>query len=191
MKGYCPPQGKKGEKLLFIRYSALGDVVRGIPLAATIKETLPNIPLTWLLVHPYEELVKDQPYVDDVLVWDRSRGLKGFIDVILRVRASGFTHLLSFQGTDRSAIIALFSGIKNRAGRHDGHLSFIICHGKTSQMLGRPVKVDEHRLCYVISSKLVAFRDDLLKNAPILGVACVIGASKEIKRWPLCHWVIS
>ena len=189
MKHYCPPQGKKGEKLLFIRYSALGDVVRGIPLAATIKETLPNIPLTWLLVHPYQELVKDQPYVDDVLVWDRSRGLKGFIDVILRVRASGFTHLLSFQGTDRSAIIALFSGIKNRAGRHDW-ASFVynLPREDISQMLGRPVKVDEHRLYYVISSKLVAFRDDLLKNAPLPRVACVIGASKEIKRWPLCHW---
>ena len=122
MKGYCPPQGKKGEKLLFIRYSALGDVVRGIPLAATIKETLPNIPLTWLLVHPYEELVKDQPYVDDVLVWDRSRGLKGFIDVILRVRASGFTHLLSFQGTAVGHYRLIF---RNKIGEDTiGHLSF-------------------------------------------------------------------
>lgn len=189
MKRYCPPQGKEGEKLLFIRYSALGDVVRGIPLAATIKKILPNVPLTWLLVHPYEELVSGQPYVDDVLVWDRSIGLKGFIDVILRVRKSGFTHLLSFQGTDRSAIIALFSGIKNRAGRHDW-ASFVynLPREDISQMLGRPVKVDEHCLYYVVSDKLRAFRDGLLKKVPLPRIACVIGASKEVKRWPLYHW---
>ena len=179
MRRYVPPQGKTGEKLLFIRYSALGDIVRAMPIVATIKEIVPSLHISWLLVHPYEELVKDQPYVDDVLVWDRSRGLKGFIDVILRVRASGFTHLLSFQGTDRSAIIALFSGIKNRAGRHDW-ASFVynLPREDISQMLGRPVKVDEHRLYYVISSKLVAFRDDLLKN-------CLLYTSWETSTaWP-------
>ncbi|NLG93757.1 MAG: glycosyltransferase family 9 protein, partial [Acetomicrobium flavidum] len=54
MAGYNPPSGTKDEKILFIRYSALGDVVRAIPLAATIKATLPEVSLTWLLVHPYE-----------------------------------------------------------------------------------------------------------------------------------------
>ncbi|MEN2995799.1 MAG: hypothetical protein ABC360_02120 [Acetomicrobium sp.] len=84
MARYNPPSGTKDEKILFIRYSALGDVVRAIPLAATIKEALPEARLTWLLVHPYEELIKGQPYVDDVLVWDRKQGFKGFVRLIIK-----------------------------------------------------------------------------------------------------------
>ncbi|MEG3065640.1 hypothetical protein [Acetomicrobium sp.] len=108
MAGYNPPLGTKDEKILFIRYSALGGVVRAIPLAAAIKAALPEVSLTWLLVHPYEELIEGQPYVGDLLVWDRKLGFKGFVRLILKIRKANFTHMISMQGTDRSAVIAFF-----------------------------------------------------------------------------------
>lgn len=189
MAGYNPPLGTKDERILFIRYSALGDVVRAIPLAATIKEALPKARLTWLLVHPYEELIEGQPYVDDVLVWDRKQGFKGFVRLILNIRRGGFTHMVSMQGTDRSAVMALFSGIKNRAGRHDW-ASFVynVPSEDMAQILGRPVKVEKDRVYYQVSSKLCRFADDLLSATPRPRVACVIGASKPVKRWPVCSW---
>jgi len=189
LAGYNPPLGTKDEKILFIRYSALGDVVRAIPLAATIKEALPKSKLTWLLVHPYEELIEGQPYVDDVLVWDRKQGFKGFVRLILNIRRGGFTHMVSVQGTDRSAVIALFSGIKNRAGRHD-RASFVynMPSEDLTEVLGRPVRVDEGRIYYQVSDKLRLFAKSLLKGMPKPHIACIIGASKFVKRWPVCCW---
>ena len=189
MAGYNPPLGTKDERILFIRYSALGDVVRAIPLAATIKEALPEARLTWLLVHPYEELIEGQPYVDDVLVWDRKQGFKGFVRLILNIRRGGFTHMVSMQGTDRSAVMALFSGIKNRAGRHDW-ASFVynMPSEDMAQILGRPVKVEKDRVYYQVSSELCRFADELLSATPRPRVACVIGASKPVKRWPARSW---
>lgn len=189
MAGYNPPLGTKDERILFIRYSALGDVVRAIPLAATIKEALPEARLTWLLVHPYEELIEGQPYVDDVLVWDRKQGFKGFVRLILNIRRGGFTHMISMQGTDRSAVIAFFSGIKNRAGRHDW-ASFVynMPSEDLTEVLGRPVKVEKDRVYYQVSSELCRFADDILSATSRPRVACIIGASKPVKRWPACSW---
>ena len=70
MGNYRPPDGIGEERLLFIRYSALGDVVRAIPVVATIKKTFPALHITWLLERPFDELIQGQPYVDDMLVWD-------------------------------------------------------------------------------------------------------------------------
>jgi len=189
LAGYNPPLGTKDEKILFIRYSALGDVVRAIPMAATIKEALPKVGLTWLLVHPYEELIEGQPYVDDVLVWDRKQGFKGFVRLILDIRRGGFTHMVSMQGTDRSAVMAFFSGIKNRAGRHNW-ASFVynMPSEDMAQILGRPVKVERGRVYYQVSNKLHCFADELLSATSRPRVACVIGASKIVKRWPVRSW---
>lgn len=189
MGGYRPPQGKEGERLLFIRHSALGDVIRAIPVVATIKKAFPDINITWLLERPFDELIQGQPYVDDVLVWDRKLGLKGFWKLIQLIRRSNFTHLVSFQGTDRSAVIALLSGIKNRAGRHDW-ASFVynLPNEDISQILGRPVTIDRNRVYYQVSDELKSFRNDLLFGIPFPRIACIIGASKQVKRWPAYNW---
>ncbi len=189
MKGYCPPRGQKEERLLFIRHSALGDVVRAVPIVATIKETFPALHITWLLERPLDELIKGQPYVDDVLVWDRKLGFKGFVRLILKIRKASFTHMISMQGTDRSAVIAFFSGIKNRAGRHDW-ASFVynMPSEDLTEVLGRPVKVEKDRVYYQVSSELCRFADDILSATSRPRVACIIGASKPVKRWPACSW---
>jgi len=97
--------------------------------------------------------------------------------------------MVSMQGTDRSAVMALFSGIKNRAGRHDW-ASFVynMPSEDMAQILGRPVKVEKNRVYYQVSSKLCRFADELLSATPRPRVACVIGASKPVKRWPVCSW---
>jgi len=189
LRCYCPPSGQKEERLLFIRYSALGDVVRAIPIVATIKESFPALYITWLLERPFDELIKGQPYVDDLLVWDRKLGFKGFVRLILKIRKANFTHLISVQGTDRSAVIALFSGIKNRAGRHD-RASFVynMPSEDLAEVLGRPVRVDESRIYYQVSGKLRLFAKSLLEGIPKPHIACIIGASKSVKRWPACCW---
>lgn len=189
MGNYRPPDGIGEERLLFIRYSALGDVVRAIPVVATIKKTFPALHITWLLERPFDELIQGQSYVDDMLVWDRKLGLKGFWGLIQSIRRSNFTHLVSIQGTDRSAVIALLSGIKNRAGRHDW-ASFVynLPREDISQILGRPVTIDRSRVYYKISDELKSFRNDLLCGISFPRIACIIGASKPVKRWPACNW---
>jgi len=187
---YRPPKGIGEEKMLFIRYSALGDIVRAIPYVATIKETFPSLHITWLLTHPYEDLMKGQPFVDDVIVWYRGLGCKGFLNIISKIRKSSFTHLVSLQGTDRSAVIALLSGIENRAGRHDW-ASFVynLPREDLQEILGRTIKIDKYRRYYKVNQKLKSLTDALLKDLNRPRIACVIGASKKVKRWPVSNWV--
>ena len=97
--------------------------------------------------------------------------------------------MVSMQGTDRSAVMALFSGIKNRAGRHDW-ASFVynMPSEDLTEVLGRQVKMDESRVYYEVSDKLRLIAESLLEGTPKPRIVCIIGASKSVKRWPVCCW---
>ncbi|MEG3065639.1 glycosyltransferase family 9 protein [Acetomicrobium sp.] len=57
-----------------------------------------------------------------------------------------------------------------------------------TEVLGRPVRVGEGRIYYQVSGKLRLFARNLLGGTPKPRVACIIGASKPVKRWPACSW---
>lgn len=53
-------------KIALIKLSALGDVVRTLPLAEAIKKKYPNCELTWITNPSAVELVKGNPYIDRI-----------------------------------------------------------------------------------------------------------------------------
>ena len=86
-RSYSPPAGKgEGEKILFIRYSALGDILLATPYARALKEKYPKCRLTWLAACPYEQILEGQPYIDRVLQWDRGQDNTAFFRLIGEIR---------------------------------------------------------------------------------------------------------
>ena len=112
---YSPPLGKgEGEKILFIRYSALVYFLIFSPFASALKERYPKSELIWLAACPYERILEGQPYIDGILHWDRRLDNKAFFQLLRRIRTMRFTRIVSLQATDRGALMALFSGVPQR-----------------------------------------------------------------------------
>lgn len=64
------------QRILFIRLSAIGDIVMASGLPSSINSiytsTAPNVEITWLVEAPYTGLVSAHPHVNNVIAWPKS-----------------------------------------------------------------------------------------------------------------------
>lgn len=107
----------------------MGDVVHCLPLAARIKERLPNVELTWLVEPAAQDLLNGNPAVDRVLLFPRKTWLKEMRKVGPLISTFGaakkyfqelkdykFDLAIDAQGLLKSAIPAYLSGAPLRVG---------------------------------------------------------------------------
>lgn len=123
---------KDVQQILFIRLSAIGDIVMASGLPSSIKQSYSHngkaVELTWLVEAPYEALVSNHPYVDHVITWPKSEwrallkarkywalfnAIKAFRK---QLREKNFTVAIEGQGLLKSAFFAYLSGASQRIG---------------------------------------------------------------------------
>ncbi|MBS5336618.1 MAG: glycosyltransferase family 9 protein [Veillonella sp.] len=57
--------------ILFVRLSYIGDILHATPAARWIKEHYPAAKLHWIVTPSMVDLLKGNPYVDDIIPWER------------------------------------------------------------------------------------------------------------------------
>ncbi len=118
-----------GKKILIIRLSAVGDVIRTLPAVKAIKASDPSASITWVVEEPSKTFLESQPEIDEVLLFPRRRwseGMKspqGCVRTIQEVyfffrdlRAKRFDLVLDFHGILKSGILSFLSGSPQRVG---------------------------------------------------------------------------
>jgi len=106
-----PPSGSP--RVLVIRRRYLGDIVLLGSVFRNLRLHWPAAFVAALVEAPYRGILSLNPDVDATLVLPRrAREWPGFL---FRLRRLGFTHVLDFDNTERTAIIARWSGAKVRA----------------------------------------------------------------------------
>jgi heptosyltransferase-1 len=184
------PLPRPGERLLFIRFSSLGDVLLSMRQAKALKDRFPFLEITWMAHSEYEPILRMQPYVDDVLPWDIRKGRGTILSAIGKIRRSGFRWLYSVHRNDRSALVSAFSGIPFRIGGHK-NLQFLYDFSLKEVKKEWDIKPvpEEGKFLFVPEEKKVEILDMLGgKGRPVL--FCAIGASKRFKRWPAWSWSV-
>lgn len=176
------------KKVLFLRFSSLGDVILSNFYLMKIKQTHPDWHLTWLVDSMYGDMVRSQPWVDDVIVWDRqNEGNMGFVRTIERVRSGRFDVLVDMHNTDRSSFFSLFSNIPIR---YTDRYRLPLAHNKHSFEGLFDITTDiAQAKKYLFSPPITERVRKLLpssEGAPMVVLA--IGASYLKKRWPIKNW---
>ena len=59
-------------RFLIIRLSSIGDVLHATAVARSLKRSCPTAHLTWLVSPPASELLRCNPDIDELLIWDRA-----------------------------------------------------------------------------------------------------------------------
>jgi len=118
------------ERILVVKLSAIGDVLMATPVARALREAFGQSYIAWVVERKSADVVIGNPYLDDVIVWDRVKrgGVLGdaarFIGSLsgLRkeLRSRRFDVCVDLQGLLRSAAVCLASGAKRRIGFADG-----------------------------------------------------------------------
>jgi heptosyltransferase-2 len=106
-------------KILVRAVNWLGDAVMTTPALAALRAACPGARITLLAKPLVGELFLGHPDVDEVMVYDRDgghRGFKGKLRVASELRARRFDAAILLQNAFDAALIAFLSGIPRRAG---------------------------------------------------------------------------
>jgi heptosyltransferase-2 len=114
------------KRILVLRYRFIGDTVLTVPFLRNLRYAEPDAYITWVVAPGSSDVVLGIPYVDELLYWDPvtihadSRGAHRTFGAKLRfikeLRAEKFDKAYVLKRSLSSALIALFSGARERVG---------------------------------------------------------------------------
>ena len=92
-------------RVCIVMMSAVGDTVHVLPVVNALKRHDPSTRVTWVLQPGPATLVRGHPHVDDIVVFDRARGLRAFLDVRRALRGHRFDLTLDLQVYFKAGIV--------------------------------------------------------------------------------------
>ena len=108
----------KAMKILFIKLSAIGDVVQTLPALEAIKKLHPDSEITWVVEEAAADILAGHPLIDHLLVsrrraWLRMlrnpltvvRGLRDIIGFVGALRSVHYDIAIDFQGLSKSGML--------------------------------------------------------------------------------------
>jgi len=104
------------DRICIVMMSAVGDAVHVLPVINAIKRANPRSHVTWVLQPVPASLVRGHPSVDDIVIFDRSRGWRAFRDVMQQLRTRNFDLLIDLQVYFKAGLVTALSGVPRRMG---------------------------------------------------------------------------
>lgn len=107
-------------RILIIRLSAIGDVVRVLPALECLREAHRHAQIDWVVESKSAAVLADHPSLDRVLVFERGQGkrenIRRFWALMKQIRASRYDMVLDFHGILKSGLLMGWSGARERYG---------------------------------------------------------------------------
>lgn len=89
--------------------SAVGDAVHVLPLITALKRHNPRARITWILQPGPASLVRGHPDVDEIILFERKKGLRAFAEIRDALRGRSYDVVLSLQVYLKAGIITGFA----------------------------------------------------------------------------------
>lgn len=199
-------------RILIVRFSAIGDVVRVLPALHNLRGAFPNAQIDWAVEPKSAGIVEGHPSLDRVLVFDRSVDSTGavrkFWNLCMDVRRGHYDIVLDFHGIFKSGMVSALSGVRKRYAfsRPRGQeLSWLFANhrvGLPSQNLNR---VEENLLlCDAVCARAESIDSTIFVPTDVQDevneyfeetfdggkrvVAMHVPVDREEKRWPTGHF---
>jgi heptosyltransferase I len=99
----------KLDRIAIVMMSAAGDAVHTLPVVNALKRHHPTAHLTWILQPAPATLVQGHRAVDDIVLFDRSRGWRAFTDIRATLSALRFDLVIALQVYFKAGIVTSFT----------------------------------------------------------------------------------
>jgi len=109
-------QGVPLDRVCLVMMSAVGDAVHALPVVNAIKRHAPQSRLTWILQPGPATLVRAHPSVDDIIEFDRSRGLGAFTEIREALRNKPFDVVIALQVYFKAGLVTSFTRAPIKVG---------------------------------------------------------------------------
>lgn len=103
-------------RVLIVLLGAIGDVVRALPLLGRIRRAWPQTHIAWAVEPKSYPILEGHKWLDEIILYDRSRAPWSFPAFLMKVRAGHFDLVLDLQRHLKSAVVGLAAGARDRLG---------------------------------------------------------------------------
>ena len=93
------------DRVCIVMMSAVGDVVHVLPVLTALKRHHPGMHVTWVLQPGPAGLVRGHPMVDEIVLFERRAGLRGFLDLRRALAGRRFDLVINLQVYLKAGII--------------------------------------------------------------------------------------
>jgi heptosyltransferase I len=104
------------DRVCIVMMSAVGDAVHVLPVLTALKRHRPTSKVTWILQPGPATLVRGHPDVDEILLFDRSTGLRAFSDIRRQLSPLRFDTALALQVYFKAGMITRMVKAKVKLG---------------------------------------------------------------------------
>lgn len=165
--------GKGGQRYCIVMMSAVGDAVHVLPVITAIKRQDPASHITWILQPGPATLVRGHPSVDEIVLFDRTKGLGAFTDIRRQLRNKPFDVVINLQVYFKAGIVTSFT-------RAPVKLGFDRARARDFNWLFTNKKIPPHAIQHV-QDQYFEFLTAL--NIPYEPVQWNIGPWESEKEW--------
>ena len=106
-------------ELLIIKPSSLGDIVHALQVATSLKAQVDGLRISWVVREMFAPIVRACEAVDQVYVFERAAGAKGFLKLTKEIRKTKFDYVFDMQGLLRTGLMTSRALAKKKVGRSD------------------------------------------------------------------------
>jgi heptosyltransferase-2 len=190
--------GKKRLKIAVIQTAFPGDVILSTPIFTALIDKYRNCIITAVVRPESEIILRNNPHIDNIIVYDKydnDKGLRGIIRISRKLR--GNDQAIIIQRHLRSALISFLAGIKKRIGYDNAGCRSLytvkIPYSKNKHEVERVldlISVDNNEKSYKpnisIDQKTISETDNLLEQITGKSKFAVLcpGSVWPTKRYP-------
>jgi heptosyltransferase I len=96
-------------RVCIVMMSAVGDAVHVLPLVNALKRHSSGVHITWILQPGPASLVRGHRSVDDILIFDRAKGVRAFADMRQMLASRQFDLVINLQVYFKAGIVTRFT----------------------------------------------------------------------------------
>ncbi len=204
-------------EILIIRLSSIGDIVHCTPVATALKAAWPDCKITWLVGEVAADLLRYNPYIDEIIIWSRERFekyLRAFEfrkafelwqDLQRRLSAKTFYAVLDVHGLFLTGMIASKTQTGRRIGMRQAREFNTLFMTETAEPLGKhitdkylgllkPLGITpvNNKMTVIVPEVVKQFTKSFLKSkaiGPYEKYAVILpGTTWTAKNWPASYF---
>jgi len=105
------------KKILVIQTASIGDVILSTPVIESLHSKFPDAKIDFLLKKGTDSLFKAHPFLNQVIVWDKSkRKYPNFLRILKNVRQTNYDYVINIQRFASTGFLTAFSHAKTSIG---------------------------------------------------------------------------
>jgi heptosyltransferase-2 len=129
-------------KFLVIQTAFIGDVVLATAVIEKLHQFYPASQIDFLLRKGNEGLLKNNPFINNVLIWDKKKQKqRNLLRLAFKIRREKYTHVINIHRFATSGFLTCFSGAAYKVGFDKNPLSFCFTK-KVAHTISEPYSSD-------------------------------------------------